>query len=722
MQNTDRPLVITTLGTCRVADPILTAVRNRPLKRANAKVYGFAHTSREILQQIAYLDGTPLPPELEPYLADPVGDTKGDVDLPADLFVVEISTTKEYRFGDWVLQTNYMERAFKNLTPLLTIFKKHGDIGRRDIRERLLAGHPLFNQASELQQRILLGGYIHKTTPKELHADLLEIKSRLKAPVLFACHIDVPDMRGRALTGRPQLCALMREMCAENDWPLLDPTPHVLAFGRAEALEDGGRDVNHYSLEFKAHYGSHIFDTFAAPLLRSQGPRAVAASAAPSPETELEERHTTLRNLLRANEFESALVLAAGLEAEAANSSRILADVAKAYAKAKAFEKAAAVRARCAELDPADASILVDVARYYAKAHSFTRSLEAANAALARDPANTAAHGLKADAMIRLRLLNGLEDTLLALPPAESATMLRGVSTLVDAGRLREAAAVLAPVRAVGDEQATAEELRANLMRQLTQRAQALVLAEDLTEAASFWRALRSIAPDNKSATLGLRRAVEPHIDEARRLVQAEAYTAATGEYRAALEIDPENARAQRELASVLNRVKDWEAATVAWLRLSELGQPAGEALARAVRSSRNANRNHDALIITQRLDAEQRSDLTDVIASLVKRVVSEMRKDFAAGAMDDAVTKARAVLAEDPENEHALKMIKKVTSAMVHAMREKKGDDHAQEVLVRRLLAVDPGHREAQRLLMRLSPEAKRAAIRAKRATANAT
>lgn len=256
-----KSFLIATIGTCRIADPILTATRHRPLRRANQRVYGFVHTLPEILQQIDDLLGVrPIPSELEPFLTDRIGASKGDVDEQPDLYLVEVSTRKELRFRDWVLQVNYVERTLKPYPGLHRIFRNRWRQSDRAERRDLLLAHPEFERASEIERAVLLETYVHQTTYEELEAGLHTIKEKLSAPVIFFCHIDVDDFSGRPLASRRELCAWMRQICERNAYPFIDPTPHVVAFGREQALDDGGKDVNHYSLSYKRHYGCLLFD------------------------------------------------------------------------------------------------------------------------------------------------------------------------------------------------------------------------------------------------------------------------------------------------------------------------------------------------------------------------------------------------------------------------------------------------------------------------------
>lgn len=262
-----RPAVVTTIGTCRIADPVLAATRLRPLKRANRHVYGFAHTMREVRQQIDDLFGVRrLPAELEPFCTDRVGDSKGDIEGPADLFFVEISTRKEYRYRDWVLQINYLDRSFRTTPDVYQIFRKLPQEQQLAERRDELMSTPGFAGLGDVERSVLIETFVHETTQEELSAGLSDVVARLPAPVVFFSHVDVDDVSGRALGSRRMLCGWMRDICAAKGFTVVDPTAMVLTYGRTAALADDGRDVNHYSLDFKRHYGCWLFDEHVARL------------------------------------------------------------------------------------------------------------------------------------------------------------------------------------------------------------------------------------------------------------------------------------------------------------------------------------------------------------------------------------------------------------------------------------------------------------------------
>lgn len=266
MMSGNQSLVVTTIGTCRIADPIFAATKKRPLKRANRRVYGFVHTSREALQQIeCLLDSRQIPEDLAPFIAGPEKTARDVLDEP-DVFIVEVSTAKEIHCGEWLLQTNHMERALADVRPLVEIFNKHKQLHERDARRIELEAHPLFAEATPAQRHVLWEAFVRLTTRAELEQHLATINARLPAPTLFSCHIDVDALDGTPLASRRLLCGWMREICAAAGYNFVDPTPQALEFGRTRALANAGSDVNHYAEKYKALYGSYLFDEFCGKL------------------------------------------------------------------------------------------------------------------------------------------------------------------------------------------------------------------------------------------------------------------------------------------------------------------------------------------------------------------------------------------------------------------------------------------------------------------------
>lgn len=258
---------ITTIGTCRVADPIAAAEASLPLRRNLTNIYGFVHTSKEVLQQIETLHGRPVPAELVPFIASQHYETPREREA-SDVFIVEISTLREVRFRDHWLQINCLDRAFQNRRELYDTLFRHKHPQERAARAAALALLPSFHTVQGIERDILLEAYVHITTRDELAQDLAAIAARLAGPMVVACHIDVTDSAGRPIESRARLCGWLRELCAEQGLTLFDPAPMVTAFGRRLALAEDGRDTNHYTADFKPVIGGMLFETATQELAR----------------------------------------------------------------------------------------------------------------------------------------------------------------------------------------------------------------------------------------------------------------------------------------------------------------------------------------------------------------------------------------------------------------------------------------------------------------------
>lgn len=223
------------------------------------------HTSKEVIQQIEVIQGHEVPPELVRFIASADYETPQEPG-PTDVFIVEISTLREIRFRSHWLQVNCLDRAFQDRRELFDALFKFKYPHEFEARARALELLPSFQAADELERSVLLEAHLHVTTREELEQDLQLITARLPGPVMFVCHIDVADSSGRMIQSRAQLCSWMREICAEQGYTLFDPAPQVTAFGRRRALAEDGRDINHYTADFKPVIGSMLFETAAQHL------------------------------------------------------------------------------------------------------------------------------------------------------------------------------------------------------------------------------------------------------------------------------------------------------------------------------------------------------------------------------------------------------------------------------------------------------------------------
>jgi tetratricopeptide (TPR) repeat protein len=255
---------ISTLGTCRIFDPVRSTARNyaRMLSINNTNVYGYTHSAAEALQLLNYLNGQALPRSLARYFS-----VKGELDhrLPrevTDLYIVEISSLREIVLDGIYLQKNYIDRVFKDRRNLSEIFWSNPRREDKSVRKNLLIKHANYHESDDIDKHFLTDGYIEITDKVRLESSISQIKDQCGKPVLFVGHIDVASSNGRTIVARKQLNLWLAEICKSNNLYFYDPSYLVIQSGREHALESKGHDINHYSSTFIPIVGKVIFEKF----------------------------------------------------------------------------------------------------------------------------------------------------------------------------------------------------------------------------------------------------------------------------------------------------------------------------------------------------------------------------------------------------------------------------------------------------------------------------
>ena len=809
-------IVITSVGTCRLADPLGAAAKILPIRRDLTNVYGFVHTSKEILQQLDVFEGRELPPELHRFICSSQYETP-TVRGRTDLFFVEVSSQKEIHYRGHLLQINCLDRVFQDRRELFDTLFRHKYPQEREARARALDKLASFRDTDPVERSVLLESHVHITTRDELACDLQAILGRLPAPVVFACHIDVPDSSGRPLETRARLCNWMREICAENGYTLFDPAPQVVAYGRTRALAEEGRDTNHYTNEFRPVLGTMLFETYAQPLMRSRGafvpaqpapaqpapapaaPAAVPAAAPPPPTAkvaapppkratepkltgtalevrtvvveakacigrgEIDEAEVLLRGAaidhpgsseihallgtvafhrgdnmaaladlqralqldqqaaeprmllvkiaLRLNRHEEACSHALELVASAPDDQKALGVAGKALLKAKRFHEAASIWRRIAVLRPESAAPLVEVARCELKSRSLEEALRAADAALARDANDLGALTLKAEALQRLKRMDGLADIALRLVDLDPAAAMALVPALISTTHYEHAAAVIAAVRRQGHGAASDPIMQAGLVRSLTQRARSAAERGEQEASAAAWHAIRLIAPENKKAESGLRKLVSPLRREVAARAEAGDLAGAIAAARRGLSLEPGDASLLRDHAKLLERAEAWAEAAAAWEALSRTAAGTTNHLARAAKAATRSGNLVEALRLYTNMPEEMLREVSTTVGSLTRKLIRSMRTDFVEGRYDEAVRKAQVIRAMDPRNFPAARLLGRAVASYrkLYKAALAEGDVAAQEDFCRRILAIDPNRADALKALVKIYAGARR-------------
>ena len=270
-------LTVTPLGTCRIAEPLFIASKHCGMQRNMERVYGYVHTTKEILQLIECMNGRNLPLEMVPFIAS----ERYDADVirtPSDVYFVEISSLKEIHYKNFLLQLNCFGRVFEDHKDLQEIFFKNRRIKEIPQRQQLLEQVPAFHTLSPLLKSVLLEGYVHFTTQEELTADMQRIAALLGENAVFVSHINVPGRNGELIASRNKLCCWVADECKARSYNYFDPTPLVTAHGIKNALADQGKDDKHYATDFKDVLGTYLYENYVIPLTTRGTVRPVTAS------------------------------------------------------------------------------------------------------------------------------------------------------------------------------------------------------------------------------------------------------------------------------------------------------------------------------------------------------------------------------------------------------------------------------------------------------------
>jgi tetratricopeptide (TPR) repeat protein len=628
---------ITTIGTCRIADPIAAAAQCLPVRRNLTNVYGFVHTSKEILQQLDVLDGREIPAELVRFIASSNYEAPQKRE-PAAAFIVEVSSAKEVHFDGHLLQINCLDRVFQDRRELFDTLFRHKYAQEREARARALDLLPSFHAADQVERRLLLEGHVHLTTREELAQDLQAIVARLSAPVTFVCHIDVADGTGRMIESRSRLCNWMRELCAEHGFPLFDPAPEVTAFGRARALAEDGRDTNHYTAEFKPVIGAMLFEAAVQPAARPRPPLQTPVLRVPASPLPAEQPRQPPAAL-------TAKPVAARPAAQAIPSTqevRVLASEAKA-------------RIGRGDVDEAEVLLRGAVIDHPGAAELF--ALLGAVAYHRGD--NTAALG---DLQRALHLdRRAVEPRVLLVKIAQRLN------------RHEEACThALELVASVPEDQ-----------KALTVAAKALLKAKRFHEAASVWRRVAMLRPELSAPLAEVARC------ELKGRNPEEAIKAAD----AALARDAGDATALTLKAEALQRLKRMDDLAALALLLVPADPAAAMALVPALTAT--AHHEHAAAVIAA-VRRQGHGSATDPMlqAGLVRSLTQRARAATERGEAATAASAWKAILLIDPENRRATSGLRRIVTPVRGEVRERAqaGDLAGAIAACARGLALDPG------------------------------
>ena len=278
MQN----FTIAPVGTCRIHTPLRRGVARFPYQVTLNRIYGFVHTSREVIQQLDVLLGAaPVDKRLRPLIYRP-NTTDAFFDkkvVRADLYFVEISSAKHVSLGDVPIQLNYAIRNFGDFFGDRQNARRFWSLGSdAHAGERLewLKTQRQFQKLDKEDRELLADIRVRELSESEIKDDIAAVMERVgRDNAVFITHVNAHTPDDLPIASRKRLIDAVRKGATALGAQLYDPTAAMRKFGQIHAMENDGLDLTHFTLPFADSLVEEWHAGFIAP--RAQARRDTAS-------------------------------------------------------------------------------------------------------------------------------------------------------------------------------------------------------------------------------------------------------------------------------------------------------------------------------------------------------------------------------------------------------------------------------------------------------------
>ena len=268
------------IGTCRIHTPLRDAVGRYPIKLQLSRNYGFVHTTAEALQQARFMFGqADIPAAVQRVIFRPSNgeQARRGTHKPADLYMVELSSRKLLTVDGYPIQSNYLVRYFSEFFADRTRTRMFWSLAHADkLAERrvLLDQDPVFKSLSSDDRDLLSRIVKRDQTDEEIETEMRQLVELLgRDKVVFVTHVNALTPDNVPIEQREQLIAAITASAQRIGVPCYDPTPLMNKIGQADAMEDGGLDLTHYTSVFAERLYVDWFKNFMRPRMSASTPQ-----------------------------------------------------------------------------------------------------------------------------------------------------------------------------------------------------------------------------------------------------------------------------------------------------------------------------------------------------------------------------------------------------------------------------------------------------------------
>lgn len=268
------------IGTCRIHTPLRDAVGRYPIKLQLGRNYGFVHTTAEALQQARFMFGqADIPAAVQRVIFRPSNgeQARRGTHKPADLYMVELSSRKLLTVDGYPIQSNYLVRYFSEFFADRTRTRMFWSLAHADKlaeRRALLDQDPVFKSLSSDDRDLLSRIVKRDQTDEEIETEMRQLVELLgRDKVVFVTHVNALTPDNVPIEQREQLIATITASAQRIGVPCYDPTPLMNKIGQADAMEDGGLDLTHYTSAFAERLYVDWFKNFMRPRMSASTPQ-----------------------------------------------------------------------------------------------------------------------------------------------------------------------------------------------------------------------------------------------------------------------------------------------------------------------------------------------------------------------------------------------------------------------------------------------------------------
>lgn len=273
---------IAPIGTCRIHTPLRDAVGRYPIKLQLGRNYGFVHTAAEALQQARFMfNQADIPADVQRLIFRPSNgeQARRGTHKPADLYMVELSSRKLLSIGGFPIQSNYLVRYFSEFFADRARTRQFWSMANADRlveRRAVLDQDPAFNSLNADDRDLLARIVRRDQTDEEIEQEMRQLVELLdRDKVVFVTHVNATTPDNVTIEQRAQLIAAVTAAAQRLGVPCYDPTPLMNKIGQADAMEDGGLDLTHYTPVFAERLYTDWYRNFMRPRMGSSAPQPV---------------------------------------------------------------------------------------------------------------------------------------------------------------------------------------------------------------------------------------------------------------------------------------------------------------------------------------------------------------------------------------------------------------------------------------------------------------